>query len=958
MNRLIFLILFPTVVFAQNTIGLPDIINHNKREYKAGLQNWDIKQGANGIVYIANNEGLLSFDGSYWNCLPLPNKTIVRAIEIGTDGVIYAGGQDELGYFSPAKNGTLTYHSLVEKIQSKDRSFGDVWDIIQINRQVFFRTPTKIFKLSGGKMSVYSPNSEWSFLGSAHGKIYAYDFKTGLKVFENNFWVPIASGNQLPSGSIPTAILALNNGKTFISTLKNGLFLLDQQGIKKLKSSNNALFENERIYSATRINNRDIALASTNGGAYIIDENGAIIQTFSKREGLQNNNVLSIFSDKEHNLWLGLDNGIDFIAYNSPIKQINPLLQNASGYTATVFQNEFWIGTSNGLYSVPLQNTPDLSFSKGTFSLVKNTKGQTWNLTKMNNELLLGHHEGAFTIQNHQARLLADGKGYWTFLALSSTMPSTEFIAGTYAGLVSFSANKGIKKEQDPVGTFKESSRFMTLDEEGTIWVSHPYHGVFRIERKPNGQIATTSYSTQKGLPSGMNNHVFKINAQILLGTTKGVYEYDQKTDRFRPSAFFKKLIGDQSVRYLKEDEQGNIWFVHEKTVGVIDVAGAKPRLIYLPELNGKLLSGFEHIYAHNAKNILIGGEKGFFIVNYEKYKSNIPKLLVNIRSVKISNPTDSILYGGYRTTLQPTGAQKRSINQQWKSIRFEFSSALFGSQSTLEYSYRLKGFDNSWSAWTERTEKEFTTLAPGNYTFEVKVRNNLGNESPISVFRFEVLPPWYLSWWAKGGYAVLFYLGVLFLHRWYKRKLRLQQARHEDEQKKLQYIHELERAKTESELLNLRNEKLETEITLMNTELASAAMHLVKKGEVLAKSKEELSKALKVIDHPQAISELKKMLRNLNEDEKMDQEWDNFSKHFDKVHSDFLLALKEKHPSISANELKLCAYLRMNLSTKEIAQLTNISVRGVEISRYRLRKKLELPAETRLFDYLIAFKH
>jgi DNA-binding CsgD family transcriptional regulator len=95
-------------------------------------------------------------------------------------------------------------------------------------------------------------------------------------------------------------------------------------------------------------------------------------------------------------------------------------------------------------------------------------------------------------------------------------------------------------------------------------------------------------------------------------------------------------------------------------------------------------------------------------------------------------------------------------------------------------------------------------------------------------------------------------------------------------------------------------------------------------------------------------------MIKSLSEDDNMDQEWENFTKHFDKVHSDFVVGLKEKHPNISASELKLCAYLRMNLTTKEIAQLMNISVRGVEISRYRLRKKLGIPSEQNLFDYLI----
>jgi DNA-binding CsgD family transcriptional regulator len=130
--------------------------------------------------------------------------------------------------------------------------------------------------------------------------------------------------------------------------------------------------------------------------------------------------------------------------------------------------------------------------------------------------------------------------------------------------------------------------------------------------------------------------------------------------------------------------------------------------------------------------------------------------------------------------------------------------------------------------------------------------------------------------------------------------------------------------------------------------------MHLVKKGELLTKIKADLTQMMKRIENEQAISEIKKMIKSLSEEEHMDEEWENFTKHFDKVNSDFVVRIKQVHPNLTGNELKLCTYLRMNLSTKEIAQLMNISVRGVEISRYRLRKKLGIGSEVNLFDYLL----
>ncbi|MBL0152871.1 MAG: hypothetical protein IPP93_05075 [Chitinophagaceae bacterium] len=329
------------------------------------------------------------------------------------------------------------------------------------------------------------------------------------------------------------------------------------------------------------------------------------------------------------------------------------------------------------------------------------------------------------------------------------------------------------------------------------------------------------------------------------------------------------------------------------------------------------------------------------------------------IRSVKIVNRRDSLLFGGFFSDADNIQVQSKKqvpdISHNWGNIRFEFASPLFAQQGTLEYSYRLKGFDNNWSAWTSKREKEYTHLPPGSYSFEVKVRNNLGNESAPSVYKFTVLPPWYLSIWAYIIYLLLLISGLYYLYHWQSRKFVTQRVRHEEEQRKLQYLHQLEIDKAENELINLRNEKLQVEIDFKNSELATTAMHLVQKGEILTKIKSDINSIIRGLDNEKAVNELKKMIKVIGEDDKMDKDWEHFAQHFDKVHSDFVVALKDRFPTITANELKLCAYLRMNLSTKEIAQLMNISVRGVEIGRYRLRKKLAIPSETNLFDFLIS---
>ncbi len=959
MRKVLLFLFFPINLLSQNTIGLPDVINYSKQSYSGGLQNWDIKQDKNGIIYIANNEGLLSFDGTYWNLYPLPNKTIVRSVDIGSDNKIYVGGQDELGYFFPDLNGRLQYHSLTKYISDKDNSFGDVWDIIQYKKDIFFRTPNKIFKFTNETVSSFNATGEWSYLGESHGKLIAHDLKTGLLSYANNIWKPLTNSNELLIDDPITAILPLQNDSSLVTTLKTGLYILSKSSITKYNTVNSKLFENDRIYAASLINDDRIALATNNNGIYIIDKKGNIIQRFSKKEGLQNSNILSIFLDKQSNLWLGLDNGIDFIAYNSAIKQITPNFQDGPGYTALLHDNRLFIGTSNGLFSVALQQTRDLSFSKGDFVPVENTKGQTWTLAEINNQVLLGSHEGAFIINNNTAKVLTKNPGHWNFTSLSAVYPTSKIIAGNYKGISFFNFLNGQFTANGEISGFEESSRFVSIDKNENIWVSHPYHGVHKINAGTPGGYIFTLYTNKKGLPSILNNHVYKIKNEIVVATEKGVYVYNEHNDQFEPSAYYRKIFGEQSLRYLKEDLAGNIWFMHNKIVGVVDFSGKEPVIIYLPELTDKMLSGFEFIYPLNESNIFMGGEKGFFHINYEKYKKALPALSLQISSVKIINKKDSILFGGYHVNGHPIqGSEKKvNISHLWKTIRIQFSSALFGYQSNLEYSYKLEGFENNWSEWNKRTEKEYTNLSSGNYTFKVKVRNNLGNESLPATYSFKILPPWYQTRWANILYLLFFLSFAYALYKWQKKKFISQKAKYEEDQKKLLYIHELERSKNETEMVSLRNKNLESEINFKNSELASSAMHLLKKGELLSKIKGELTHVMKGIESTQSNSDLKKMVKSLNDEDNMDHEWEKFSKHFDKVHSDFLIVLKKNHPTITPNELKLCAYLRMNLSTKEIAQLMNISIRGVEISRYRLRKRLSISSDINLFDYLIKFQ-
>jgi ligand-binding sensor domain-containing protein/DNA-binding CsgD family transcriptional regulator len=963
----------------QNTIGIPDIINYTKEKYGGGTQNRGVAQDRNGILYFANYEGLMSFDGTYWKLYPLPNRTVVRSVAIGEDNRIYAGGQNDFGYFSPDKSGRLTYTSLKPLLPAKHHSFSDVWTIIPFKGDVYFRSEERIFQLSHDNITVYPATGKWQFLGRSGDQLLAQDTKNGLLTLLKNVWTPFVKHAELPPTSLLSCCFAIGKDSTFLTTITDGFYILSGDRISRFKFKGHNPFSNQRILTAVPVTKDRIAVGTNLNGCYIIDKNGETVQNLSRKEGLQINNIISLFVDSNGNLWLGLDNGIDFIAYNNAITHIYPeALNEGEGYASIIYRNELYVGTSNGVYKVPLTDKEDLGYVNGEFRSVRNTKGSSWNLSEVNGRLLLGHHDGAFLINGETAVPLNKNGAFWRFLPLSNVLPASYAIAGNTGGLDLLRFEHGGFTSIGNLPLFNVASQFLELDNNNTVWVAHPYRGVYKLDISDLSRPVVKPYDEKNGLPSTLKIHLFKIKNRIAITTEKGVYEYNNSKDVFELSDYFAKFFGIRNIRHLQEDPAGNIWFVEGKNLGVVDLSGEKSETIYFQELDGKMVSGNEHIYPYNRFNVFVGAEKGIYHINYDEYKRNHYALQVGIRSVKAFGKTDSLLYGGYSQNINEKKVQAASeipaIAHQWNSFRFEYSSPLYEQLNNVVYSYYLEQFDKGWSAWSKKPEKEYTNLPAGRYTFKVKTKNNLGKESPVSSYSFEVLPPWYLSRWAYSLYFVLLatviYLAYLLQHRKFLR----QQLRHEEEQKRMQYLHQLELDKSEKEIIALRNERLQAQIQHKNSELASVAMHLVQRGELLTKIKDELTRIKNgnmtangnhnghnsgngnLPTDPAGNADFKKIIRILKEEEKLDKDWEHFAVHFDTVHSDFLKDLKEHYENLSSNELKLCAYLRMNLSSKEIAQLMNISVRGVEISRYRLRKKLSIPTEINLFDFLMKF--
>jgi DNA-binding CsgD family transcriptional regulator len=285
-----------------------------------------------------------------------------------------------------------------------------------------------------------------------------------------------------------------------------------------------------------------------------------------------------------------------------------------------------------------------------------------------------------------------------------------------------------------------------------------------------------------------------------------------------------------------------------------------------------------------------------------------------------------------------------RQLGYKNNSLSLSYRVAQFNKYEEVYYQYRLVGLFNEWSAWTRNASINFNNLSFGDYTFEVRAKVGNTPTNNTDRFRFTVERPWYFSVTAIVLY-VLSFAGILFLvHRLYKGYYTRKQNRLLDlEKKKLKQ----KKLKAEKKLVQVTNEKLKAEIDSKNRELAVATMSMIKRNEFLNMIKSRLKK----IENPQDISSVIHTIdRNINSED----DWQFFEEAFNNADKEFLKKIKSEHPDLTPNDLKLCAYLRLNLSSKEIAPLLNISIRSVEVKRYRLRKKMNLPHESGLAEYIM----
>jgi DNA-binding CsgD family transcriptional regulator len=957
--------LFPGSGAAQSGLsGLPFVKNFQTVDYKAGIQNWDIAQDQRGILYIANNFGLLEYDGHQWHIYGVKSGTKVRSVAIDKRGRIYVGCQGDFGYFFPNDRGQLVYTSLADSLESQHRNFDEAWSIYIDSDKVYFCTFSLIYVYQHGELSVASNTAEpigHSFL--VNRQLYV-NAPSGINALEGSQLRLITGGHFFKGMSI-SSILPLQTDQLIVSTSQHGIFLLQNGKVQPWNQQLQPLFKEANINCAVRLRNGNFAIGTQNSGLLVLDKQGNLVTQITRGHGLENRTVLCIYEDDLSNLWIGHNNGIAYVELGSPFTFIDEQSGlPGTGYAAYLDNDKLYLGTNTGLY---VQSGKTL---KG-FNLLPNTAGQVYHVARYSDDLLVGHHNGAMRLHHDNAYPMSGRQGSWVFTETHGS--PGRLIEGTYSGLQLYEKGSGNSwKFKKYLDGFAESSRVMAEDATGDLWVTHGYKGAYRIALTPaKDSIKTVAYyGTDKGFPSARLINVFRIQGELVFTAESGVYKYNTSTDRFVPDELFTRQLGPQAqLWYMQEDVFGNIYFIGREQIGVFQKNAIGEYALHtrgFSKIRKYLNDDLMNITILKNNEVLFGAKEGFIHYDPARKQNDNTAFKTLIRTVSITSPnTDSVLFfGHYAQGDSVVNTQMESLTPELpysnNSVNFTFGAVPFDGDVDLTYQYYLENYEQEWSTRGNKTQKEYTNLKEGTYTFHVRAQNLNGTLSAEGTYRFMINPPWYRSGWAYLVYGVsivaLLFTGFSILDRKYQREQKLLEQKQQEELSEKDTALEKLSMQSQEEITRLQNEKLESELRHMNSELATSTMHLLNKNEFITGIKNQLGHILKKNGHDDVKKELTQITKNIEQNISADADWEHFQFHFDRVHGDFTNRFKGAFPTLSPQEIKLSAYLRMNLSSKEIAQLLNISVRGVEISRYRLRKKIQLDRTTNLQDYILNF--
>lgn len=886
----------PISTHAQTLI--PEINNYSF----ASNQNWDIDVSDDHMIYVANHAGLSTYNGQSWTLFELPEKMIIRSVLSDGDR-IYTGSYEEFGFWKKDEFGQLAYHSLKSKFKEGFTESEEFWQILKFNEQIIFRSFGALYIYDGEIIERISKDFDISSLTVYDNKLLIGSLSDGLFQLKGKDIVPYNFSNASQKITSVSHIAAHENS-LIIYNPTQGVYLYTEDTLQLLPEKINNSLSDFVLNKIQPIDHNTIAFGTIKNGIILYKIKSNTLQILNKEAGLKNNTVLGLSANKDH-LWIALDNGISRIDLKSEfVYYYDKTGQLGTVYDITFFHNQYYLASNTGIYT----------FKNNQLELIENSEGHSWEFFIHNDTLFCAHNNGTYILDKNKL-VLING----SFSGVYSYLPMHNFILqSTYSGIGAITCKDKTLLVERLEGMHIPIDKIVNQNDH-ILWATHPYSGLYRLH------FDSTTPQIKK-VDNFSENATIERNKVVLQKIANTVYfVIDAKWYTFQDESESFELFTTLNNKKLIGKNDDELWFIDEKNPSVLLSYTSDFKEKYQVK-NDKLFAlsvkGYEKLVSVNDSTKLINLNDGFAVLHQNK-----------IQQKSFIKPTINFITSNARPFKTENDSVLKLTYQQAKSIYLNVHTPGSFNNSLV---YNLEGITNQTGDITKGS-LTLKNLSAGNYLLTIFEK---GSPELNKTLHIEVLPPWYLSTLMKIFYVLLLLASFYFLNQYQKKKAKKEQAALE---KNLN-----DEAKQQLQLAEKNN--LIKEVKIKKRELSNTTASVIQKNETIILLINELNRLLKsspdLARTKHVIHTSKKQLDN-------QKDWQLFESNFNDLNEDFFKSLTKAFPKMTSKDLKLCAYIKIGLTSKEIAPLMGITTRGVELHRYRLRRKLKFDSNISFNEFL-----
>jgi len=745
--------------------GAPIERRYTAADYSISPNHYGVIAARDGAIYVASFEGLLRYSSGRFDVFPLPNRAQVQSVAEGADGRIYYSGYDVFGYLEEQPNGEARFHDLSPKypLPADEGGIGVVWSAARLGEHVYFQSDRRIFEwgTDGSHRSFRSPATMHKLFVVA-GALYVRVDGIGITRIDGDRFLPIP-GAEMFADEGAAYVEGQPDGGLLILSRDRGFYLADASGMRALPSPSDSLLKAVDVYTALRLPDGTLAVASRGGELLVLDRARALVRHYRA----SSYPITDFALDDEGGVWVATEGELVRMVLPSPWSVFTAQDGLEGSLTDTVWWNHRrWVGSSVGIQRSEQDDQGQIRFQRLPW-----TRSEVWDLEPTRTGLLWAGRESLNLVVGEQNRVVSEAP-FPALVVVSPLDPDRAYVPYDPGFMVVAQGSDGWREvaRMEPEGL---STYGIVETTSGHLWIGNVRGAAHEVQLSADGARIERdrALGAEDGLPAAPRVSVpFQLDDRLYLVVDQRIYAWNGRR--------FEESDAEGLGALISRPEE---LVVHRLPDGTTYANTSRELLVRKPgerkwqslRIDTPLARGYTQLSAESDGSVSLVGWNALLRYDPSVIAEPPPPMRTRLYRVRAHLADGSV-------QLMPRSGAETVQLPPHNSVEFEFGAN--SAEGGIEYRVQLVGLDHRFGEWSSLARREFAALPPGAYRLNVETRAPSGRATENLGWAFEVQPRWYQTGLARlGAVLIALALAALAARHYAQRRLRLMLERNRE---------------------------------------------------------------------------------------------------------------------------------------------------------------------------------